>query len=477
MKRERVVTIFRPDEGDAGRRKGVAEPRRFRDELGRRQGGAFIRFYDLGQVNHESLDQDPVWVDHPTLKTPTYTTEAVTWGVPTYFNGIRYLLDPFENADFQAYTDMMFDYPVTEWKRRYRRIVGISGYDGDPDYGFDMRFSLRDSSYSGNDELFMPERLLSLSQLGQATFDTNKETYLTDYHHYWHNDQNVAGYRELDELTGQYNPWHLSFLPGGYFPYSSDDPYFKVTASNDPDAAAVDLGEPSGIYDIFLMPQIGFFMATANSADWKSTEVLGLCYQVMPRFLWPRYVEGLQTGSGGQYGSDSAVSSWINYQLARSGIQFSAWSYTGTGSVGDFNYSETPGVPGDWTGLAKWGAAVNGDDANPNGYYYGTSVRGSGITTDNQPNYNTLFRADTPHDDFGNDLFRCTEPFLTAVIQKGGSFYYVWDISEAVDGFGNFSCFETGDQHDRFRLSRNITWTAALGNPPQPRDGTGSFLG
>lgn len=475
------ITILGQDQQSDSKKTAVFPSRKARRFGRRRLNEPQIRFYDLAQVNHEDLNDDPIWSDHPVLKTPSYTTEAAIWGTgDNYFAGVRYLLEPFENADYAAYTSMMFNYPVTEWKQRYRRIEGIPGY-GDTrasnDYRFDMRFSLRDSTYSGTEELLMPARLLSRSFLGDVTFNNSKETYLTDYHHFWHNDRNFAGYRDLDQLTGQYQAFGSDgFISGGYFPYSSDNSYFKVTATNDPDASPVTLGDPSGSYDIFLMPQVGFFMATANSSDWKTTEVLGLCYQVMPRYQWPRFTEGLQTGSGGQYGSDSAVSTWFNYQQIRSGMQFSSWTYTGTGDPSDYSYTETLGVPADWTGLAQWGSAVNGDDANPSGYYYSKQSRGA-FTADTEPTYSTLFRADTPDANFGNALFRNTDPFLTAVIQKGGAFYYVWDISHSVDPFGNFSTFETIGQHDRYRLSRGIDWDPAHidQDPPQPRDGTGAY--
>lgn len=470
-----ITILDRPTAAD---KKTAVFPSRRRRKLGRRRTGeAQIRFYDLGQVNHESLDAEPIWSDHPILKTPSYTTAAGIWGsVGDYFAGVEYSVESFADADYSAFTDTMFNYPVTEWTQRYRRIEGITGYDGTADFRYDMRFSLRDSTFSGTEERLMPERLLSLSYLGQATFDTNKETYLTSYLHYWHNDRNYAGYRDLDQLGGQYFPYGgSSFLPGGYFPYSTDDSYFKVTATNDPDASPVTLGAPTGSYDVFLMPQVGFFMAVSHSSNWKTSEVLGLCYQVMPRHLWPRYVEGLQTGTGGQYGSDSAVAAWLSYQIGRSGVQYSSWTYTGTGAINDFSYTETPGVPSDWTGQTKWGGAVNGSENDIDGYYYLTNNRGSGISTDTQPDYTTTFTPSDPSILFGNNLFQSTTPFLTAVIKKGGQFYYVWDISHAVDGFGNFSAFETTAQNSRFRLSRSITWRSAYGNPPQPKDGTGAY--
>jgi hypothetical protein len=262
---------------------------------------------------------------------------------------------------------------------------------------------------------------------------------------------------------------------GGYFPYNTDDPtYYKVTATNDPDADAVTLGEPSGSYDVFLMPQIGMWMNVSHSSDWKTSEVLGLCYQVMPRHLWPRYLEPTDTtGTLGEFGSDAAVSSWLEYQKTRTGVQYSSWTYTGSGAL-DFSYTETPGVPADWTGQERWGSAVNGGDGEGQ-YYYRTYFRGSGILVNNQTDYTTTFEADSSDPNFGTALFRLDEPFLTAVIQKGSSFYYVWDISHQAEGIGTFAAFDTIDQDARFKLSRDIAWHSSYGAPVQPKDGTGAF--
>ena len=476
----RIEIIIKPSPS-AEQRQDVVYPSRRRKKGGRRRlSEPQIRFWDLGQVNNnESLSDPPVWSDHPILKTPSYTTSYKTWGsTNAFFQGVTYELDPFEDADFAAYTDKFFDYPVTEWKQRYRRILGIDNY-GDPetdDYRFDMRFSLRDDTYSGTEERYMPERLLSASFLG-GTFPTSKETYLTDYHHYWHNDRDYAGYRDLDRIEGQFNPFaDGSLRVGGYFPYSTNrSDMFKVTATNDPDADAVTLGSPSGSYDVFLVPQVGMFLATSHSSDYKTSEVLGLCYQVMPRHLWPRFTEGLVTNGDGDHGSDSAVSSWMNYQIARIGMQYSSWTYTGTGAL-SFSYTETPGVPADWTGQDRWAGALNGGNLTAE-YYYATKYRGSGIVLNNQTDYSTFFTANNEDANFGFHLFRNNSPLLTAVIQKGGQFYYVWDISYADFG-GNFTVSETIEQGDRYRLTRNTDFSlSSEGDPPLPRDGTGATFG
>lgn len=471
MNKIEITILDRPTAAD--KKTAVFPSRRVRKLGRRRTGEAQIRFYDLGQVNHEALDAEPVWSDHPILKTPSYTTTHIAWGSGPRFAGVTYSVDPFVDSDFLAYRTMMFNYPVTEWRQRYRRITGLVPYSDQ--YTFDMRFSLRDTTITGTNETFMPSRAVLRSS---PTFETDRDTMLTAWHHYWDNDRDYAGYLGLDELTGQYDPQGVGDIPGGYFPYSNNKDIFKVTATYDPDAVAVDPFEPSGSYDIFLMPQIGMFLATANSTDWKTTEVLGLCYQVMPRYLWPRYLEDPNTtGTGGMYGSDSAVTNWLEYQKGRSGVQGSTWTYTGVDNApGDYSYTEASLDPSDWTAFSKWGSAVFAEPVEPGGAFYSPQSRGREVA-DVVNQFTTSIRANVDDPNFSRSIFQAYDPILTAVIQKGGQFYYVWDICDSVEGFGAYTAYEILDQNVRYKLSRGITWDSGYtgGGGLQPRDGTGDY--
>ena len=478
MKRDIIISISDDPNKRAAKPKPPVRPSKKHEFLARRTNEPQIRFYDLAQVNHGDLD-NPTWEDHPILKTPAYTTEAVVGG--SKFFGVRYLVDPFTNADYQNYTDMMFDYPVADWRQRYRRILGITDY-GNPetdDYKFDMRFSLRDSTISNLQERFIPDRLASKSFLGQTNFDIAKEDYLTNYHHYWNNDRSFAGHRTLDKIEGQFTPRNGSgdSVAGGYFGYSNGrKTVYKVTATLDAGAADIPQFSASGNYDVFLMPQIGFYMATGHSSDWKTTQTLGLCYQVMPRYLWPLFIEPPDTVNGdGLPGSDAAVSDWIDYQKGRSGMQASTWTFTGVPDSSDLDYTEAPITVLDWTGLTKWGSAVTGGASTTIfGSYYSMDARGN-EQTDAHTHYNTEWQTNT-----GIGLFQGTDPFLVAVIQQATSFYYVWDVSYLLDpGSSNVSVVQTSDQQDRFRLSRSISWDPGYGGTVGnilPRDGTGPLF-
>jgi hypothetical protein len=127
MNREWLITILDQKRKSSGKEKRPVIPSKRKRFLPRRISNPIITFYDLGQVNNNaSLDDAPVWSDHPILKTPVYTIQANKWGGPvigTPMSEVEYQVDPFTDDDFQAYTDMMFNYPVEEWNQRYRQIT------------------------------------------------------------------------------------------------------------------------------------------------------------------------------------------------------------------------------------------------------------------------------------------------------------------------------------------------------------------
>ena len=67
----RKLTININPKARGDNKKTVAYPSRRHRTFGRRRGDPLITFYDLAQVNHQDLDDEPIWEDHPILKTPT----------------------------------------------------------------------------------------------------------------------------------------------------------------------------------------------------------------------------------------------------------------------------------------------------------------------------------------------------------------------------------------------------------------------
>lgn len=468
------LTLTIQEAEEAARKKTAAFPRRRPRRIGRRRiNTPQIRFWDLAQVNHGDPN-NPVWEDHPILKSPSFSVTAAGQGPGNNtFAGAVYHFDAFNDSDFAAYTNLFFNYPIIEWKQRYRQIKGIPfTKQGSGDYGFDMRCSPYDATAQGR---FLPNFFASEEALGQPTFDNFTQNLLTNYFHFWDNDRSRVKYNNLPFLRGGFRAGQP---PGGYLPFHTNDNLnFKITAVNDPDAPAIDFGIPSGVIDIFLMPMVGLYLAVANSADWKTSELL-FAYQINPRQHWPRYEEGI-IFTGSENGSDAAVNAWFEYQRNRPGIQFSSWTYIGDPPGENVPIDEEfiviPGTPASWTGLTKWGAAMMSSNNDPNRSYYLIRNRGGPASGDKFPDFSTV-AVGSPADDpnFGQDLFRATQPLLTAVIQKGSHFFYVWNINA---GFGNLAAFKIQNQNERYKMSRNIAWASSYGGPPaQLKDGTSHFF-
>jgi hypothetical protein len=440
---------------------------------GRRLNEPIIIFYDLGQVNNGDLD-DPVWEDHPILKTPSYTTSPQTWGIGL-FAGVKYSVDPFDDDDFQAYTDRMFTYPVEDWALRYKRIEFPDDFG--TDFETDVRISMRESSISfPTDDRFIEYNAIDRSALG-AGYAATKQSYLTDLHRALDIDRQGEIYRALDELTVNRLPFNGfdTRVEGGYFGLSTGQKsIYKITDTYDPDAADYGTLVPHGNINVFLMPQLGFYAGTSNSADFGTTEVIGMCYQVQPRKKWPGYIGPFVTAdSGNSYYDDVDVADYFSYQQGRSGMQYSVWHWTGIDDL-DLSYTETPGVPADWTGQTGWATATT--TARLSGFF--SAFERGGPTEDNHATFDTVFEGNISDVNFGPSLFICSTPFLVAVIEMAQGFFYVWDISNTVEPIGNWSCLQTLAQGDRFRLSRGVEWNVAQIDtvPILPYDGTHVFF-
>jgi hypothetical protein len=489
VKQETLITIKGKRQADE-RRKGHVVPPRFRDELARRGGDPLIIFYDLGQVNHQDLNDPPVWVDHPILKTPSFSYSTVPGGgFPPRFSGVRLELDPFVNSDYQDYTDMMFNYPVTEWNKRYRKIIDGSA-DFTRDFDTDLRVSMRHEFATLAEGAFLPINSIKKSELGE-TYAGTKQANLDTYRWTWDRDRNgVIAASSLPDLTVNLNPFNpntsLNTI-AGYFSLSTSlwETYkylYKVTATYDPNAPDIgtNINEQSAI-EVYMMPQMGMWAATSQTdnipgtGDYRTTQVLGPVYQIHPRQHWPRYLEDpLTVGTGGEYGSDIRVSAFLDYQKARPGMQGWTWTWTGVSQT-DFSHTTDTLDPGDWSTLDQFGAATIPGNFGAAKIFYSCFARG-GNTNANFQFLSTLF-SPTASTFWGGRMFRGDEPFLLAVIKTGGTFYYVWDVFAEGEGY-TLASLETSQQTIRYRLSRGIDWnpTCVGGLPLQPQDGTGPFF-
>jgi hypothetical protein len=482
---EKVITLRFPKKGGETEQKKPPQAVKYSKPLARRQTDPLITFYDLAQVNHQDLNAEPVWEDHPILKTPSYTHAGTSGGIVPVFTSVRVTVEAFTNSDYQAFTDMMFNYPVTEWNRRYKKIEESTGLD--TDFTTDLRVSMQDAGADPNESLFLPENQISKSGHG-GSYETVKEANLAAYHWTWDRDKHGAIKENLDELTVNLEPWHPLDITSTYAGYLSlstaHKDVYKVTSTYDAGAADVGTLTPKGKIEVYMMPQMGLWAATsqtdlfANSAsafDYKTTQILGPVYQIHPRENWPRYNEDPDTtGTGGDFGSDTKVSAYLTYQKARSGMQAATWTWNAASQF-DLTYTfDNTLTPAAWSTLDQFGCSMASGFEVSSLNFFNSSARG-GNTASNFPTFSTFFKA--PDDLFwGGLMFRGDEPFLVAVFKMGGAFYYVWDIYAAANDF-NISSFETHNQGSRFRLCRNIAWRTSFmgGLPIQPKDGTGPF--
>lgn len=448
--------------------KTAAFPRRRSRRLGRRRGGSFIEFYDLAQVSGDGV----TFTDHPLLKVPSYST---SFSGSTVNSKLVITMEQFGTADYQAYTDMMFEVPIEEWHVRYKRLEytpALEDYSPGrfhrlttPHPGF---FSIANkggnqanpfkpindvppsdtSNELASDVFFQPDPAAYAKQM-------TAEAGLS----WWETPNGKAPTRGLTylESDGTFGA-EVGVGTQSWFPFSTQDKVnYKVTTVNDPDAADVGVIAPSGLTRIFLMPQITSWAASASNSDLENKYIMGPVYQITPRRNWPRYTQRDWEHSNGTYsvlGFDyNAVTTdpndrkadFLDYQAARGGMQASSWVRPAIGSatVRTFNGAMSPTVFPIGDNYFSQGSTSAGDvgiwlDAG--------GVNGLGGSAN-------PYRADLTFETSEGDWFDTTEPFLCAVIQKGSSFYYVWML----EGAGAV----TGDQGAKYRASLRYDKTFA----------------
>ena len=482
--RKQYDILVLSDPASKAKQKWPQRPSKRTKYQARRLNNPLITFYDLGQVNNNaSLDDEPVWSDHPILKTPSYTQGITTsHGFDDVLLSVDLTVDPFDNADYQTLTDLMFTYPVDQWNRRYRKVEESTGID--TDFDTNLLISLRDASSDAPGGQWLPDNEISRSGNG-ASYDATKTANLANNNWTWDRDRHGAIKKNLTELTVNAGvPILATPHYAGYLSMSTTNKdIYKVTATYDPNAADVGTLTPQGNIEVYMMPQVGLFAATSqtdlfanggSAFDYKTTQILGPVYQIQPRHLWPRYVTDPEiTGTGGDYGDDTAVSNYIDYQQNRSGMQASTWTWTGTTPT-DHSYTfDDALLPEDWSTLDQYGLAMASGNNTTSNDFFSSAARG-GNTATNFPRFSTVFKP-TASGFWGGFMFRGDEPFLVAVFKMSGRFYYVWDIYAAANSF-NWSSSETYNQGVRYRLTRGVSWNPSFIDsvPPTPKDGTGS---
>ncbi|MGI8542058.1 MAG: hypothetical protein ACR2MD_01095 [Aridibacter sp.] len=419
------IDIYFPERKKAGRRKGIFATQ-IEDDLfaRRRKGGNFLNFYDL-----TSIKDGQGWKDQPILFTPAYTLTAG--------NTNAIIIEPFDTDDWQNYTDRFFEVPVENWADTYKPLTvedivppyGLSLTSGDKptshdfDYYSDHEWIVNDYDlYQQYEQYFFENQGYSWTRdLLSAKFPSAVN---------W----GFGGFRPAPFDSNQVTRWN-------WYNANTDHEDYKVTDVRDYTAAAVDL-TLSGKCDVYLMPKIGLFLggtvvstttSLTNSNGELLTEtktenyILGLQFQINPREKYPQ-------PQNPYYGTLTYAQRLNNYLVYnkqvpdRRCIKTTRYSYK-------FWDNTTPRKP------------TTIEEVSPLSFPENGRFR--------------LYQAFASHIDYeqvfsvyvNNTLtnsyawFYNNNPQLTAVIKKGGIFYYIWDMTD----FGGGSKRTTVDSYQKQR--------------------------
>jgi hypothetical protein len=414
---ETLITILDDDEAKKRRQKGIPRSGGEGEFLARRIQPNEITFYDLAQVNVGTVD-NPVWNDHQILKTPSYTATAQ---ISDNFLGCRYVFEDFGNSDYQSFTDSIFAVGnIQEWKHLFKKLelelnsIDSPGFDAD-NFSFPATYPVNLMFEDKNHDRHRAMEVYINSDIDTPLGKANREELLDLYGMFW--DKKGLEYKGLDSVGYSGNVYDRDWFSCD----SNGLPYYKVTDVYDfdaPDKSGIII---KGKIEVYLMPQVGFFMAVGSKAPtlfdytdpFAGFNVL-FAYQVLPRFRYPKYVDPYNW-----FGNYALHDDFLNYQSVRSGMSGSNWYATGTPSIptGIVESSITPLNFFSDILSYKW----HFDNGAINSFYTSGSRTYNGNT--------------------GSARFIRTDPFLMAVIKANGKFYYVW-VPEG-DEFGNQASFET----------------------------------
>ena len=464
----KIEIIINSQNAATDKKKTAAFPRRRTDPYGRRRGGNFIEFYDLAQVSGDGV----TFTDHPLLKVPSYSTSFSSSGSASK---LIITMDQFGTADYQAYTDMMFEVPIEEWHVRYKRLEYTPALEAYSPGRFHRLTTPHPAFFSiankGGTQA-NPFKPMDGVDPDIAAFELASDVFFQpDPAAYAKGMLREAGLSWWETPNGKAPTRGLTYLESegifgsdseegtqSWFTFSTQDKVnYKVTTTNDPDAADVGVIAPSGLTRIFLMPQITSWMASTSNADLENKYIMGPVYQITPRRTWPTYIQRDYEHSNGNYTVLGTVynaviddpngrkADFLDYQAARGGMQASSWvrGTIGSSTAVAFNGAMSP---------LSWPV---GDNYFSQG---STSAADVGIWQD-AGGFNGAggsanpYRADLTIETSEGAWFDTTDPFLCAVIQKGSTFYYVWML----EGAGSV----TSVQGVKYRLSLRYDKTFA----------------
>ncbi len=391
------------------------------ETLKRRGSKPIVTFYDLAQVNTGTVDS-PVWSDHPIIYSPNYTVQYYT-GISGLARQQNYNCDPLDTPAYNTYYNCFFQFPVTDWKHKFRQIKRWDGTgDASEDFyllGWLLGISEMSKSYSPYPSIPTFTNLLNVSTDDKTTADGYKNTVGFAW---------TSKGLELAKNTVLHsqNGWWLPNPQLSTYFSTSGGQYYKITEEYDPFAPEVilDVGDFRGNIDVYLFPQLIWWWAfTTDHLGYNGQRyLLGFNWQILPRQYFPNYVEPFWAQSGlvsaPRTDPNSRKADFLTYQKSRSGQRASVMVVTTPNNLSPASGTESPMSPSSW----------------PIDYYLS----------------NCFTSGATPGDGFGMIQPGINMPKvnpseqLMGVFKINGKFYYTWYMSNNA-GLVGFTGFNTSD--------------------------------
>jgi len=378
----------------------------------KRRGFSNVTFYVLDQVNTGSVGS-PVWEDHPIVNNPNYTVSYYS-GSGTA-NQQKYTFDALDSPVYDAYYNLFFQFPVTDWKNKFRKLEYYSS--GSETDKFYLRPWLASMRSLRKPYVSTFTEFLDVASSVPATITSNKSTYGFSW---TPKGLQLARGAPLHRAS----TWYLSnpFLSA----YGGAN--FKITTEYDPFASDATPTVFSGPIEVYLFPQLLFWWCYTTDHTTRNGDryTLGMNWQIIPRQSYPNYVEPSWAQSGSQFAPDTDPNSrkadFLAYQKSRSGQRCSKMVITSGSGVVPNTGTETSVSPSTF----------------PVDYYLNNCFT-SGITPgDSATMVQPLFLTSKVN----------PSEQLLGVFKMRGVFYYCWYMSNDTGILGTNSFFTSDGESD-----------------------------
>lgn len=347
--------------------------------------GDYINFYDLGQYLIEEEYRD---LDYAAIPTASF---SVNRSSPSWFvEIIKIALSKFTPMDWANFRARLFVPPIETWKNYYRQIP----FEVFPPYSPNIR------SKTGAFQTVSP----SLASNNIEVFGIR-----------WDEGAGLA-YSGLTAID-------LASVPA-YYNFKTNDPAnFKITLtpnSTDPAAPFV----MGGAINAYLVPRIGLAITTCqktvtdtpggNTHQVVTDDSLNYFYRATPRNYFPTFIDPSITATNQPNDTGGLFSAYVEWMRSQAGARACRIER-------DFLFIGGSGAHS--TSIFE-GAISPGGFPPKDAYFTRYLLR----RTNDTLNLRIVEPVNFPTD-FNTDFFdNPSSPPLVGVLEKGGSFYYIWYV-------------------------------------------------